>query len=426
VARRDAEPTDPASQGGSDPAPSTRRAPRINAELRNGETVKPLELFFDLVFVLGFTQCTALMGAQGSWKGLAQGLLVLAVLWWSWVGYAWLTSVIDPEEGAVRLVVLAAVAGLLIVALCVPRAFDDRAIAFAIAYGVVRAAHIALFLIASRDDPGLRRSVVMLAVSTALGVGLLFVAATLDGVAQGALWCVAVAVDFAGPALGGAEGWKLVPGHFAERHGLVVILALGESIVALGGGSELDLTAGVIVAAVVGVALAGALWWTYFDVVSLVTARRLELAPAGRARNQLARDSYSYLHFPMVAGIVLGALGTEETLVHVGDPLDAPHAAALLGGVALYLLAHVALRLRNAHTLNRQRLGLAVVLGALVPAAVHTPALATLGGVAALLWAMIAYETSRYDDRRYRLRHGLDAQVPGPPPTEPTPEAPTA
>lgn len=416
-----------------DPAPpwaaangGARRLPRISAELREGEAVKPLELFFDLVFVLGFTQCTALMGAQGSWKGLAQGLLVLGVLWWSWVGYAWLTSVIDPEEGAVRLVVLAAVAGLLIVALCVPRAFDERALTFAIACGAVRAAHIALFVIASRGDPALRRSVAYLGASTAAGVGLLFVAASLHGVAQGVVWGLALVVDMAGPAIRGVDGWKLVPGHFAERHGLVVILALGESIVALGGGSQHDLTAGVIVAAVLGVALAGALWWTYFDVVSLVTARRLELAAPGRARNQLARDSYSYLHFPMVAGIVLAALGTEETLAHVGDPLDAAHAVALLGGVALYLLAHVALRLRNAHTLNRQRLALAVVLVALIPAALHTPALATLGGVAALIWAMIAYETARYDDRRYRLRHGLDAEIPGPPPADPAPEAPPA
>jgi low temperature requirement protein LtrA len=236
------------------------------------------------------------------------------------------------------------------------------------------------------------------------------VAAPLDGVVQGSVWALALLADFGGPAVAGVEGWRLVPGHFAERHGLVVILALGESIVALGAGAQLDLTAGVVVAAVLGVALAGALWWTYFDVVSLVTARRLELAAPGRQRNQLARDSYSYLHLPMVAGIVLSALGTEETVAHVGEPLDGPHVVALLGGVALYLLAHVVLRLRNAHTLNRQRFVLALVLGALIPVAVHLPALATLAGVVVLIWAMIAYETAIYDDRRYRLRHGLEPE----------------
>jgi len=194
----------------------------------------------------------------------------------------------------------------------------------------------------------------------------------------------------------------------------VIILARGESIVALGVGAEIDLDAAAITAVVLGIALASALWWIYFDVVALVTARRLTLAPEGRERNRLARDSYTYLHFPMVAGIVLAALGLEETLAHVDESLDGPHAVALLGGTALYLLAHVALRLRNAHTLNVQRLGLALVLLALVPAALEAPALATLAAVSAALWAMIAYETATYDEHRQRLRHGLDPDSPSP------------
>ena len=387
--------------------------PRLNPELREREAVKPLELFFDLVFVLAFTQCTALMAARSSWEGLAQGMLVLALLWWAWAGYAWLTSVIEPEEGAVRLVMFGAMAALLVVALCVPEAFEDRGLAFAAAYGVVRAAHVILFLLASGTDHALRLAVAVLAIGGAIGVGLLAGAAYLDGAAQGALWGIAIAIDWTAPALFGISGWRLVPAHFAERHNLVIILALGESIVALGAGSEIDLDAGVVTAVVLGVALASALWWIYFDVVALMTARRLALAPEGRERNSMARDSYSYLHFPMVAGIVLAALGLEETLAHVDESLDGPHAVALLGGVALYLLAHVALRLRNAHTLNVQRLALALVLIALVPAAVEVPALAALAGVAAALWVMIAYETATYDERRQRLRHGLD---PDPPP----------
>jgi low temperature requirement protein LtrA len=387
---------------------------RISAELREGEVVKPLELFFDLVFVLAFTQCTALMAHQPTWEGIGRGMLVLAMLWWAWVGYAWLTSVIEPEEGAVRLVMFAAMAGLIVAALCVPEAFGDRALLFAIAYGMVRAGQIALFLIASRDDPGLRRSVVSLAISSAIGIGLLIGASFLAGGAQEALWGIAILVDWGGPALFGMRGWKLVPGHFAERHSLVIILALGESIIALGVGAQVDLTAGVITAAVLGIGLAAALWWTYFDVVALVNARRLTLATEGRERNMLARDSYSYLHFPMVAGIVLAALGLEETLAHIGDALDAVHAFALLGGVAVYLLAHVALRLRNAHTLNRQRLLVAVLLLALIPVATTIPSLATLAGVNVLLWAMIGYETANYDERRYRLRHGLDPDPPSP------------
>ena len=372
--------------------------------LRAGEKVRFLELFFDLVFVLGFTQCTALMVGQPSWSGVARGLLVLAVLWWAWAAYAWLTSVLDPEEGPVRLVMFGAMGALLVVALAVPGAFGDHALTFALAYGEVRIAHLVLFALASRDDPDLRHSVATLTVSSAVGIGLLTGASFLDGLAQGALWGVAILIDLGGPALFGVAGWKLAPAHFAERHGLIIILALGESIVVLGVGAGEQLTAGVLTAAVLGVALASALWWIYFDVVSLVTERRLTEAAPGRERNALARDSYSYLHLPMAAGIVLVAVGLENTLAHVDDPLHTVPAFALLGGIAIYLLAHVALRLRNAHSVNLARLGLAVVLLALVPVAEELTSLATLTGVTGALWLLIAVETSRYGESRLRLR----------------------
>ena len=213
------------------------RAPRLSAAMREGERVTPLELFFDLVFVLAITQCTALMSHHPTWSGLVQGLLVLGMLWWAWVGYAWLTSVIDPEEGAVRLVMFGAMAALLIVSLCVPEAFGNLALAFALAYGVFRAAHIALFMLASPEDDALRHSVLGLAASTAVAIALLAAASLFDGLAQGALWALALFLDMAGPYFFGSEGWKLVPGHFAERHGLIVIIALGESIVAIGVGA---------------------------------------------------------------------------------------------------------------------------------------------------------------------------------------------
>jgi low temperature requirement protein LtrA len=381
------------------------RAPRLRAVLREGERVTPLELFFDLVFVLALTQCTALMSDRPTWGGLVEGVLVLGVLWWSWVGYAWLTSVVDPEEGAVRIAIFAAMAAFLIVAIAVPEAFDDLGLAFALAYGVVRAAHIALFVLASRDDPALRQSVLGLAASTAIGVGLLVGASFLDGFGQGALWAVALALDMAGPYFFGSEGWKLVPGHFAERHGLIIIIALGESIVAIGVGAGAHLTAGITAAAVLGIALSAALWWTYFDVVALVSARRLIRAAEGRERNELARDSYSYLHFPMVAGIVLVALGLKKTLGQVEDPLATVPAFALLAGVSAYLLGLVAFRYRHIRSINKQRLLLALVLLALLPAAIELPALATLALVTVLLWAMIVYETIGYGEGRARVRH---------------------
>jgi low temperature requirement protein LtrA len=384
------------------------RSPRVTAVLRSEERVTPLELFFDLVFVLAITQCTALMADNPSWRGLAQGLLVLGVLWWSWVGYAWLTSVVDPEEGVVRFAIFAAMAGLLVVALCVPGAFDDSAALFACAYGVVRAGQIVLFLVASADTPDLRRSVRGLAVGTAVGVVLLLAASFADGALQGSLWALALLLDMGEPYVFGSEGWKLAPAHFAERHGLIIIIALGESIVAIGVGAEgLDVDAGVVAAATLGVAAAAALWWLYFDIVALVAERRLSNAEVGREQNEIARDSYSYLHFPMVAGIVLLALGLKKTLEDVDDPLKLVPAVALLGGVGLYLLAHVAFRWRNVHRFSAQRLLAAVLLAAFVPVALDVPALATLAVVTVALAGLIAYEMVHFAELRDRLRHQL-------------------
>ena len=390
-----------------------RRAPRLSAEPRQRQSVRPLELFFDLVFVLGFTQCTVLIAADPTWAGIGRGMLVLAMVWWAWVCYAWLTSVIEPEEGLVRLVMFAVMAALLVVAYTIPEAFGDRALGFALIYGLVRLGHVALFVLASRDDPGMRRSVLGFAIGTSTAIGLLVWASFLSGGAQVALWLIAILIDW-GDGFFGVENWRLVPAHFAERHNLIIILALGESVIALGVGADLDLTAPVIAAAVLGIGLASALWWVYFDVVALVTERRLMAATPGRERNALARDSYSYLHFPMVAGIVLGALGMEASLAHVDSHLDTIHAFALLGGTAIYLLAHVALRLRNARTVNVERFVLAVLLFALIPVAPKVDALYAVIAVNILLWAMIAFETLYvYDERRYRLRHDMEIEIPG-------------
>jgi low temperature requirement protein LtrA len=386
----------------------SRRSALTNIH-REGERVTPLELFFDLVFVLAITQCTALMSHHQTWDGLAQGLLILGVVWWAWVGYAWLTSVIDPEAEAVRMVFFVAMAALLIVSLSVEEAFGDLAITFAIALGVFRAAHIALFMLAGNDDEDLRRSVIGLGVSTAVAVGLIALSSLFDGVAQGALWALAIVCDMGGPYLFGAEGWKLVPGHFAERHGLIVIIALGESIVAIGIGAGGELDLGIAAAAVLGIFLAAALWWTYFDVVALISARRLGEAEPGRVQNELARDSYSYIHLLLVAGIVLMAFGMKVTIGHHSEDLHAVPAFALLGGLAIYLLGLVAFRYRHVHTLNVHRLNLAILLLLLVPVATAVPALVTLAAAIVLIWAMIAYEHRSYGARREELRREANA-----------------
>ena len=385
-------------------AASTGKRRRIDPAKRQGERVSPLELFFDLVFVLALTQCTQLMADKPTWEGLGQGLLILALMWWAWVGYSWLTSLVDPDDGAVRAVIFVAMGALLIVSICIPDAWGGLALEFALAYGLVRFAQIGVFMVASRDDPMLRQSIIGLAGGTALGVGLLIGGAFLDGWAQAAVWSVALVLDIGEPYLFGSEGWKLEPAHFAERHALILLIALGESIVAIGVGAEVTLTAGIAAAAAFGIILTAGLWWIYFDVVSIVAGRRLVAAERGRVQNEMARDSYSYMHFVMIAGIILAALGLKKTIGDVGDPLKTVPAFALLGGVAIYLLGHVMFRFRHVRTINRQRLALAGVLFAAVPLATEVPALVTVAAVGALLWAMIAFETRGYGEGRLKLR----------------------
>jgi low temperature requirement protein LtrA len=208
-----------------------------------------------------------------------------------------------------------------------------------------------------------------------------------------------------GPFLFGSEGWTLVPHHFAERHGLIFIIALGESIVAIGVGAEAGVDGGVITAAVLGTALAAAMWWAYFDVVALVAERRLSGLGAGKAQNEMARDSYSILHFPMVAGVVLIALGLKKTIAHTDAPLESETAFALVGGLAIYLLAHVAVRLRNLHTVNKQRFALAIVLLAFAPFGDEPDAVVTLAMTAGSMVALITYEANRFAEGRDQVRH---------------------
>jgi low temperature requirement protein LtrA len=382
----------------------TRRH-RISTVLRSEDRVTPLELFFDLVFVLAITQCTELMADDPSWQGVAEGVLVLGLLWWAWTGYAWLTSVIDPEEGEIRIAFFAAMAGLLVVALCVPGAFGDDGLLFACSYAVVRAMHVYLLYIADREDPALQANTLRLGIGTGIGCGLLIAGSYAGEDLQVGLWTLALALDMAAPYLFSAEGWRLAPSHFAERHGLILIIALGESIVAIGVGVTAEIDAGVVAAAVAGIAIAAALWWLYFDVVALVAERRLSAAEPGRVQNAMARDSYSYLHFPMIAGIILVALGMKKTLGHTDEALELVPAAALMGGTAVYLLSHVAFRWRNVHTVNRQRFALAIALLALVPLATEVDSLVAAIALALTLTALIAYETRLYGEARERVRH---------------------
>ena len=251
-------------------------------EQEGGEKrVAPLELFFDLVFVFALTQITYLMSENPTWEGLGQGMLVLIALWWAWGAYAWLTNYIDTERDTERLLMLAAMVAMLVAALATPHAFGDDALIFAVAYAAVRWLHIFIFAEANEhvDTAGAIRTLARTALPAPL---LLIGAAFFDGAAQAAVWIVALGIDYAGPFVFGVRGFRVSAGHFAERFGLIVIIALGESIVAIGAGiSGVDLDAGLIAAAVFGVVLSAALWWAYFDVVAIAAEHRFR-ETAGR------------------------------------------------------------------------------------------------------------------------------------------------
>jgi low temperature requirement protein LtrA len=367
--------------------------------------VTPLELFFDLVFVFALTQVTGFLADHLTWIGMLEGAALLVVLWWAWGAYSWLTNAVPAEEVIpARLVILTSMAAMLVASLAVPDAFGEYGVLFGLAYFVVRVLHVALFVLATGNTPESQQAMLRLAPGFLAAPVLLIVAGFADGLAQGALWAVALAIDLGVSFVRGVSGFRVHAGHFVERYGLIVIIALGESIVAIGvGASGLKIGAGVVAAAVLGVALAAALWWAYFDLVMLVAERRLSSAK-GAERARMARDAYSYLHLPMVAGIIFVALGVKQTLAHVGDPLGTIPAVALCGGVSLYFLGHNAFRLREVGSVSVPRLVVTVLCCALIPAAVSIPSLITLAILAGLLCALAAFETIRSREFRRELR----------------------
>jgi low temperature requirement protein LtrA len=367
--------------------------------------VTPLELFFDLVFVFALTQVTSLLADDPTWGGVLRGMLVLTALWWAWAAYAWLTSAADVDEGVVRLTMLASVGAMLIVALAVPGAFGDDAVLFGAAYLLVRLLHLVLSGIVARDDPDRLGALLRFVPTAIFGALLLVLAGFLEGNERIAVWVVALAVDYLGPVvIGVGRGWRVAPEHFAERHGLIILIALGESIIAIGLGAGFELGTGVIVGALLGIVVVSALWWLYFDVAAIIARRRL-MDARGLELHRLALHSYSYLHLPMIAGIVLFALGLKTTLGDVGEALDTVPAVGLCGGAALYLLGHIAFLFRATGYVFRRRTVGAIVLLALVPAAVTIPALAALALVSGVCSLIVAYEVLRYREARVQVRH---------------------
>lgn len=379
-----------------------------------GQTVTRFELLFDLVYVFAVTRVTAYMAESHDAHGVVQGLLLLALLWWTWSGYTWLGNQARADAGLLRAGMSIAMAAIFVVDLTIPEAWHDAPgglygpLVLLCAYFVVRCVHLIVYSVAAAGDPGLRHQLAITWIPTLAAAALLLVGVLLGGWLQTLLFAAALAVDWGIVYLTGRRGnWRIhSTSHWTERHGLFVILAIGESILAIGvGAAEQPISTPLIVGAVLGIAAAIGLWWLYFDLVSPAYENRFQEAPE-QARAILAIEAYTYGHFPIVAGIVLAAVGVEGVLAHAGDakPLGWFYAGALCGGAALYLAGHLLFANRMHYGVHVGRLLTIAVLLAWLPAAANLPPLHGLTGLVAILATLVAAETVRYAGLRQALR----------------------
>jgi len=364
------------------------------------ETASPLELFYDLVFVFAITQVSHLLLGNLSWEGAGQALLVLLVVWWSWTYTTWVTNELDPGSAVVRALLIALMLLSLLMAIAIPQAFGDKALLFAGAYVAIQVGRHAFLTFAASAPNTIERLRAGRILIWLAAAGAFWIAGGLaEGGARTALWLAALAIDYAGPLVTyrvpGLRSidlsiWDVGSEHFSERFQLFIIIALGETIVITGAtASGLDLDLATITAFGLAFMITAALWWLYFNYVSVIAARRLALAENSTV---LARDAYTYLHVLLVAGIIVNAVGDELMIKHPTEQLPSEELVALVAGPALYLLAHVALRLRMTGTISNKRLAGAVACVVVGLLGAQAPALVVGALLLAILVAVIVAE----------------------------------
>lgn len=312
-----------------------------------GKRTSYLELFFDLVFVLAITQVAGSLHEDHTASGWAHAGLLLWLVWWAWSQYAWTANAVDVERPGVRAAVLAVIGATLLAAVAIPDAFATQGAWFAVPYTAVRAAGLALYWAGLRDDPAHRAALRTYLPVASISPTLVLLGGLGPPSARAWIWTLAVVVDVASVAAAGRGDFQVAPGHFAERHALILLIALGESIIAVGAtASELEPSARTAATAALAFTLIAALWWAYFTAVQPAAEARLAGEPDPRRRSHLARDLYTLGHLPLIAGTVVFAVAVEEVIAHPGEPLDAFTRVALAVCVALFAGGFGALRLR--------------------------------------------------------------------------------
>jgi low temperature requirement protein LtrA len=368
--------------------------------------VTPFELFFDLVFVFGFTEVTTLLREDPTWHGVGRGMLALTVLWWAWAAYAWLTNELDANRGPVLAAMLVSTGAMFLAALAVPGAFGDDRFLFAVSFVVVLGMWVVLYALAARGTPDLLGAILRTAPWAVTGGILVLAGAFVGSQARPWLWLLAVVAGFVGPLLTRVDGWRVHPAHFAERHGLIIIIAVGESLVAIGlSARTTGLGAAVIFAVLLGLVIAASMWLAYFDFVA-VSLQQLLVRRQGAERVRLARDAYSYLHLPMIVGIVVSAFALRIAVEHPHARLHTVPAVALCLGSTVYLLGYIGLQLRVVHGLTLGRPAAALAFAAILPAVLAVPALAALALCAAVWCVLHAWELIGWREARAVRRAG--------------------
>jgi low temperature requirement protein LtrA len=328
--------------------------------------VSPLELFFDLVFVFSITQVAALLAGDPSLEGLIGGLLVLLLIWWSWSQYTWVLNSLGNEATAMKLTLLAAMAAVLFMALAVPDALGEGGMWFAAGYAAVLLLGLAVFAVGAPVDQRADRN--RYAIPAFVGVLTVLVGGLFQGEARMAVWGAGMAIQIGAAFFAGSSDFRIKPAHFAERHALFVIIALGEIIVAVGlaaaGGERNVETTAALAGAFLVVAV---LWWAYFDWLALAMERALA-AVTGPVRGSTARDIFTLGHIPLIAGVVLYAVGAEEAVAHASDHLEPAGRTSLALAIGLIVCAYAFLAYRSDQFITWERLGggavaLAAVLG---------------------------------------------------------------
>jgi low temperature requirement protein LtrA len=365
------------------------------------QRVSTLELFFDLVFVFTVTQLTAVLSHHLSWASLGQVMVMLALIWWMYGGYAWLTNSISTRGLRERAILLGGMAGYLVLALAVPGAFHGSGLAFGVGYFIVTAVHASLFIwMASAQSS---RAFLGIAPFNLFNATLVIIGGALGGTAQAVLWTVAAVLEWSTPWLGNRESqssFVIAPGHFVERHGLVVIVAIGESVVAGGiGAAGLAVDAELMLAVVLGLLLSAGLWWAYFGADDDEQAERALAEAPARRQPWIALEGFGVAHYFLLLGIVLAAAGIKEAIGHAYDPLETADALVLGGGVALFLAADVGFRRVLGLGRSLHRAVAALLALATIPLGSELAAVAQLAALVVVLAGALAGEREDRPDR---------------------------